>query len=251
MWYAMAKMGIKVKPELDLPTMHGQRIDAVKGLTGGIEFLFKKNKVDYVAGAGRIAGPGKVVVELTKGSTQELATKNILIATGSDVMPLPGVTIDEDRIVSSTGALDLKQVPKHLLVVGAGYIGLEMGTVWRRLGAKVTVVEFLDRITPGMDGEVAKQFQRMLEKQGMKFRLGAKVTGLKNDASGCNVTIEPAALTEKPAPAPLVNVWSRRFRPCGKRRSMRSLRHAQRCARNTQASTRWLQMPVSAWRITD
>ena len=126
------------------------------------------------------------------GAVKELATKNVLIATGSDVMPLPGVTIDEDRIVSSTGALDLKRVPKHLLVVGAGYIGLEMGTVWRRLGAKVTVVEFLDRVTPGMDGEVSKEFEKILKKQGMVFKLGTKVTGVDTSGEAVKVTVEPA-----------------------------------------------------------
>jgi dihydrolipoamide dehydrogenase len=192
--HGMGKHGVKVTGlELDLGAMLGNKNQVVKGLTQGIEFLFKKNKVDYVVGAGRIESPGKVVAQLNgNGSTKELATKNILIATGSDVMPLPGVTIDEERIVSSTGALDLKRVPKHLLVVGAGYIGLEMGTVWRRLGAEVTVVEFLDRITPGMDGEIAKEFQKILTKQGMKFKLGAKVTGVDGSGDALQVTIEPA-----------------------------------------------------------
>ena len=191
--HGMAKHGIKVSGvELDLPTMLANKDQVVKGLTQGIEFLFKKNKVDYVVGAARIAAPGKVVATLNKGGTQELATKNILIATGSDVMPLPGVTIDEERIVSSTGALDLQEVPQHLLVVGAGYIGLEMGTVWRRLGAKVTVVEFLDRITPGMDGEIAKEFQKLLTKQGIAFKLGTKVTGVEVDGDAVKVTVEPA-----------------------------------------------------------
>ena len=191
--HGMAKHGIKVSGvELDLPTMLANKDQVVKGLTQGIEFLFKKNKVDYVVGAARIAAPGKVVATLNKGGTQELATKNILNATGSDVMPLPGVTIDEDRIVSSTGALDLQEVPQHLLVVGAGYIGLEMGTVWRRLGAKVTVVEFLDRITPSMDGEIAKEFQKLLTKQGIAFKLGTKVTGVEVDGDAVKVTVEPA-----------------------------------------------------------
>jgi dihydrolipoamide dehydrogenase len=192
--HGLGKHGIKVKGvELDLKAMLGNKDQVVKSLTQGIEFLFKKNKVDYVVGAGRIESPGKVVAQLNNGGgTKELATKNIMIATGSDVMPLPGVTIDEDRIVSSTGALDLKKVPKHLLVVGAGYIGLEMGTVWRRLGAKVTVVEFLDRVTPGMDGEVSKEFQKILTKQGMVFKLGAKVTGVDTSGDTVKVTVEPA-----------------------------------------------------------
>jgi dihydrolipoamide dehydrogenase len=193
--HGMERHGIKVRGvELDLGAMLDNKDKVVKGLTQGIEFLFKKNKVDYLVGAGRIEGPGKVAAELANGGgTRELGTRNILIATGSDTMPLPGVAIDEERIVSSTGALDLERVPGHLLVVGAGYIGLEMGTVWRRLGAKVTVVEFLDRVTPGMDGEVSKEFQKILAKQGMAFKLGTKVTGV--DASGGDgiaVTVEPA-----------------------------------------------------------
>ena len=190
--HGLGKHGVKVKGvELDLPAMLANKSQVVKSLTQGIEFLFKKNKVDYVVGAGRIENPGKVVAQ-QNGAARELATKNILIATGSDVMPLPGVTIDEDRIVSSTGALDLKRVPKHLLVVGAGYIGLEMGTVWRRLGAKVTVVEFLDRVTPGMDGEVSKEFEKTLKKQGMVFKLGTKVTGVDSSGEQVKVTVEPA-----------------------------------------------------------
>ncbi len=184
--HGFERHGIKVKGlGLDLGAMLDNKDKVVEGLTSGVEFLFKKNKVDYVVGSGRIVSPGKVAVE-TKDGTKELSTKNIVIATGSDSMPLPGVTVDEERIVSSTGALDLDEVPKHLLVVGGGYIGLEMGTVWRRLGSKVTVVEFLDRITPGMDGEVSKQLQRILQKQGMIFKLGSKVAGVetKGDAPG-------------------------------------------------------------------
>jgi dihydrolipoamide dehydrogenase len=192
--HGMAALGIKVKEvELDLQAMLKKKDEVVKGLTTGIEFLFKKNKIEYIIGHGRIAGPGKVVVQAGNGAeTKELAAKSILIATGSDSMPLPGVTVDEERIVSSTGALDLKSVPEHLLVVGAGYIGLEMGTVWRRLGSKVTVVEFLDRVTPGMDGEVSRQFQRLLTKQGMAFKLGTKVTGVEANGDRLRATIEPA-----------------------------------------------------------
>ncbi len=190
----MAKHGVIINGvELDLAAMLGHKSKVVRELTQGIEFLFKKNKVTYVKGHGRLAGPGRVQVGLTDGGTQELEAKHVIIATGSDVMPLPGVTIDEKRVVSSTGALDLERVPQRLLVVGGGYIGLEMGTVWRRLGSEVTVVEFLDRITPGMDGEVSKQFQRILEKQGFAFRLGMKVTGVESSDVGCRVTIEPAA----------------------------------------------------------
>jgi len=190
--HGLGKHGIKVSGvELDLGAMLANKSQVVKGLTQGIEYLFKKNKVDYVVGAGLIENPGKVVAQ-ANGAARELTTRNVLIATGSDVMPLPGVSIDEDRIVSSTGALDLKRVPKHLLVVGAGYIGLEMGTVWRRLGAKVTVVEFLDRVTPGMDGEVSKEFERILKKQGMAFKLGTKVTGVDSSGESIKVTVEPA-----------------------------------------------------------
>jgi dihydrolipoamide dehydrogenase len=185
--------GIKVgNVVLDLAAVLARKDKVVGDLTKGIEFLFKQNKVAYVKGAGRLLGGGKIAVT-GSGGEQTLEAKNIIIATGSDVMPLPGVTIDEEQIVSSTGALSLAKVPGHLVVVGGGYIGLEMGSVWRRLGAKVTVVEFLDRIVPGMDGELAKNFQRVLTKQGMAFRLGTKVTGAKAAKSGVTLTLEPAA----------------------------------------------------------
>ena len=192
--HGMAKRGVKVSGvELDLGAMMDDKDKTVDGLTKGIEFLFKKNKVDYVVGHGTIAGPGKIAVKPNgdDGEARELQTKNILIATGSDNIPLPGVAIDEERIVSSTGALDLDRVPEHLLIVGAGYIGLEMGTVWRRLGAKVTVVEYLDRVTPGMDLEVSKEFQKILTKQGMIFKLGTKVVGVES-GDKLKVTVEPA-----------------------------------------------------------
>src|SRR5205823_4726685 len=160
-------------------------------LTKGVEFLFRKNKVEGIVGEAKIAGPGKVIVQ-TKGGQRELSAKNIVIATGSDVAPLPGIAIDEKRIVSSTGALSLNPVPKRLLVVGAGVIGLELGSVWRRLGSEILVVEFLDRIVPGVDGEVARQFQRLLERQGMKFKLASKVVGVEDIGSALNVSVEPA-----------------------------------------------------------
>ena len=167
----LGDLGIKTgKVSLDLATMMGAKDKTVGELTQGIEFLFKKNKVDYVRGRGQIAAPGKVAVSGGDGD-RELATKNILIATGSAPADLPGVEMDEKRIVSSTGALSLSKVPKHLVVIGAGVIGLELGSVWRRLGAEVTVVEFLDRITPEMDGEVAKNLQRMLKRQGTRERV--------------------------------------------------------------------------------
>jgi dihydrolipoamide dehydrogenase len=188
-----ATLGIEVTPKLNLPQMMKQKADSVGQLTKGIEFLFKKNKVDWVKGRGRIAGPGKVEVTAEDGSVTTLAAKDIVIATGSEPSPLPGVEIDQKRIVDSTGALSLPEVPGHLVVIGAGIIGLELGSVWRRLGAKVTVIEYLDRITPGMDAEVAKTFQRALTKQGFEFKLGAKVTGAKSSKTGVSVTFEPVA----------------------------------------------------------
>ncbi|MFV0294646.1 MAG: dihydrolipoyl dehydrogenase, partial [Hyphomicrobiaceae bacterium] len=190
--HGFAGMGINVKPELDLAKMQAFKDEGVNGNVQGVAFLLKKNKVDVFFGAGRIPAAGQVEVALNKGGTEQLAAKSIVIATGSDVTRLPGIDIDEQQVVSSTGALTLAKVPRKLLVVGAGVIGLELGSVWRRLGAEVTVIEFLDRILPGMDGEVAKQFQRLLEKQGMKFRLGQKVTGLAREAACCTVTVEPA-----------------------------------------------------------
>ena len=188
-----ANLGIEVTPKLNLPQMMKQKGESVTALTKGIEFLFRKNKVDWVQGQGRIAGAGKVEVTAQDGSKSELSAKNIVIATGSEPAGLPGVTVDNKRIVDSTGALVLPEVPKSLVVIGAGIIGLELGSVWRRLGAKVTVVEFLDRISPGMDLEVAKTFQRALAKQGMVFKLGAKVTGAKAGKDGVSLTVEPVA----------------------------------------------------------
>ncbi len=176
---------------LDLTGMMAHKDKVVHDNTTGVEYLFKKNKIDWLKGAGRIAGPGMVDVA-GNGGVQTHRTKSIVIATGSEVAPLPGVEIDEQRIVSSTGALALPAVPEHLIVIGGGYIGLEMGSVWQRLGARVTVVEFLDRILPGMDGEVSKQMQRILGRQGMKFKLSTKVTGAKQTNTGVALTIEPA-----------------------------------------------------------
>ena len=191
-----AKMGIKAEISLDLPTMMAAKDKVVGELTKGVEFLLKKAKSEAIVGEGRITSPGKVEVR-SGGKTLNLTAKHIIIATGSDVAPLPGVTIDEKQIVSSTGALALSEVPKKLLVVGAGVIGLELGSVWKRLGAEVTVVEFLDRITPGMDMEVAKAFQRVLTKQGMTFQLSTKVSGVEKKKNGLVVTVEPAAGGEK------------------------------------------------------
>ncbi|MFT4250870.1 MAG: dihydrolipoyl dehydrogenase [Caulobacter sp.] len=189
-----AKLGIEVKPKLNLDQMMAQKAESVEALTKGVEFLMKKNKVEYVKGWGRIDGVGKVVVKAEDGSEKVLETKNIVIATGSEPTPLPGVTVDNaGRIVDSTGALSLPSVPKSLIVVGAGVIGLELGSVWRRLGAEVTVVEYLDRILPGTDTEVANAFQKILGKQGFKFKLGAKVTGAADKGKQAELTLEPVA----------------------------------------------------------
>jgi dihydrolipoamide dehydrogenase len=185
-----AKLGIKAQVSLDLPGMMAHKTKVVGELTKGVEFLLKKNKSEAIVGEARIVSPGQVAVKLADGSTRNLHAKNIVIATGSDVAPLPGVTVDEEQIVSSTGALALKSVPKRLLVVGGGYIGLELGSVWRRLGSEVTVVEFLDRITPGLDGEIGKQFQRILQRQGMKFFLSTKVAGVEKRGGAVRVAIE-------------------------------------------------------------
>jgi dihydrolipoamide dehydrogenase len=187
------KLGIQVQPKLDLVQMMAQKAESVTALTKGVEFLMKKNKVTWVKGWGAISGPGKVTVKAVDGAEQILETKNIVIATGSEPSPLPGVTIDNKRIIDSTGALSLPEVPKSLVVVGAGVIGLELGSVWRRLGAQVTVVEFLDRIVPGTDTEVAKAFEKTLTKQGMVFKLSTKVTGAKASAKGVDLTVEPVA----------------------------------------------------------
>ena len=184
-----AGLGIEVTGlKLNLDNMLKQKDDAVTGLTAGIAYLMKKHKVTVFTGAGRIDGPGRVVV-----GDKVLETKNIVIATGSEPTPLPGVEIDEERIVSSTGALTLKTVPKRMIVIGAGIIGLELGSVWRRLGAEVTVVEYLDRILPGADGEVAKQSQRIFARQGIAFKLGMKVTGVEKLKSKLKLSMQPAA----------------------------------------------------------
>lgn len=190
--HAFADMGIKVRPELDLAKMLGYKDETVKGNSAGVAFLLKKNKIDVHIGTGRIVSAG--TVEVTGGQEPTiLQTKAIVIASGSDVARLPGITIDEKAVVSSTGALALPAVPKKMLVIGAGVIGLELGSVWRRLGAEVVVVEYLDRILPGMDLEVAKTFQRILSKQGMTFKLAHKVTSVKAAGAGVVATIEPSA----------------------------------------------------------
>jgi dihydrolipoamide dehydrogenase len=192
--HGLADHGVAVGGvKLDLRAMMGRKDKVVDGLTKGIAFLFKKNKVAEIHGTARITSPGEVAVELTGGGSQILKTDRILIATGSESMPLPGVEIDEQQIVTSTGALTLGKVPKHFVVVGGGYIGLEMASVWGRLGAEVTVIEFLDRIVPAMDREIADEMFKTLQKQGMKFRLGAKVIAADHAKAGVALTIEPAA----------------------------------------------------------
>ena len=193
--HSMAALGVDVgAPKLNLKNMLAHKDATVKANVDGVGFLMKKNKVDVFTGTGKIAGAGKVVVTGDDGKDQSLETKNIVIATGSDVAGIPGVEVafDEKTIVSSTGALDLTKVPANLVVVGGGVIGLELGSVWQRLGANVTVVEYLDTILAGMDKSVSKQFQKMLEKQGMNFKMGAKVTGVTKAKSGAEVTFEPA-----------------------------------------------------------
>ncbi len=186
--HSLASHGIKLdKVGLDLKTMMSRKDNVVGDLTGGIEFLFKKNKVDYLKGVGRIKAPGEVTLD---GKKTVKGTR-IVIATGSESTPLSGVEVDEKQIVTSTGALSLAKVPKRLTVIGAGVIGLELGSVWSRLGAKVTVIEFLDRILPGMDGEIAKQAQRVLAKQGLTFKLSSKVTSAKTAKSGVTLAVEP------------------------------------------------------------
>ena len=190
--HGLSALGVVVdKPKLDLAAMMKHKDETVAANVNGVAFLMKKNKIDWLQGEGRIAAPGQVVVKGVNGEAIHEA-KHIVIATGSDVTRLPGVEIDEQRVVSSTGALSLAEPPKKLIVVGAGVIGLELGSVWRRLGADVTVVEFFDRILPGMDLEVARQFQRLLEKQGFKFHLGAKVTGVARTETGVQASVEPA-----------------------------------------------------------
>lgn len=187
-------LGVEVSaPKLNLEKMLAHKVTTVKANTSGVEFLFKKNKIEAFTGFGKVVAAGKVSVTAEDGSVKELETKNIIIATGSDVAGIPGVNVDIDEkvIVSSTGALEFTKVPETLVVVGGGVIGLELGSVWSRLGSQVTVVEYLDKVLGGMDGEVSKQFQRMLAKQGIDFKLSAKVTAVEKSGNGAKVTFEP------------------------------------------------------------
>ena len=193
--HSFSQLGIDIPaPVLNLPQMMNHKTETVASNVNGVEYLFKKNKIIAFRGIGSIAAPGKVLVTPQSGPTQTIETKNIVIATGSVSANLPGIEIDEKQIVTSTGAIALDKVPERMLVIGAGVIGLELGSVWNRLGSKVTVVEFLDRILPGMDSEAARQFQRMLQKQGFEFKLGQKVAGIdKQEDGSLKVRIEPAA----------------------------------------------------------
>jgi len=191
--HMLDKMGIKVdQPKLDLPAMMKFKDAGVDGNVKGVAFLFKKNKIDTFQGIGRIAAPGKVEIKAADGKNETIEGKTIVIATGSDVARLPGIDIDERRIVSSTGALVLEQVPERMLVIGAGVIGLELGSVWRRLGSKVIVVELLDRILPGMDNDMCRQVQRLFERQGMTFKLSSKVTAIEPAGKMLKIKVEPA-----------------------------------------------------------
>ena len=213
--HGLAAHGIRATSvKLDLAAMMKHKDKVVGDLTQGIEFLLKKNKVEYISGFGEITTQGTVRVTLAKGSTQTLETDRILIATGSEMTPLPGIKIDEKRIVSSTGALKLAKVPKHLIVIGGGYIGLELGSVWQRLGAKVTIIEFLDRIIPGMDNELSRELRKVLSKQGIAFKLSTKVTSAKSRRGGVDLMLEPAGggkAESKTADVVLVSVGRRPF----------------------------------------
>jgi dihydrolipoamide dehydrogenase len=210
-----AKNGIKVgKLELDLKAMLANKTKVVDTFTAGIGFLFKKNKVDHLVGKGTLTGANAIDIALNDGGNTSIAAKNIIIATGSVPADIPNVTVDEKRIVSSTGALEFTSVPKSLVIIGGGYIGLELGSVWRRLGSEVTVVEFLDRLVPTMDSELAKQYSRLLKKQGFTFKLGTKVSEAKATAKGVTLTLEPAAggkAEKMTADAVLVSVGRKPF----------------------------------------
>jgi len=188
-----AGLGISTEVKLDLRAMMAHKDKVVGELTRGVDFLLRKNKAEAIVGTARLTAPGKIEVKDASGAARAITSEHVIIATGSDVASLKGVTIDEKQIVSSTGALALASVPKRLLVVGAGYIGLELGSVWRRLGSEVLVVEFLDRVAPGLDSEIARQFQRALQKQGIKFQLSTKVVGVEKTSGGAlSVALEPS-----------------------------------------------------------
>src|SRR5438874_7718694 len=210
--HALAEHGVKIgEVGLDLGTMMGRKDKVVTTLTRGVEFLFRKNKVDWLKGKGRIAAPGRVVVTGTDGAAQEIEATSIIIASGSESTPLPGVGIDEQRIVSSTGALSLDHVPDRLVVIGGGYIGLELGSVWRRLGAKVTVVELLDHIVPNMDLELGAALQRVLTRSGLDFKLGTKVVGIREANDGLSLELDGAERQTLAADVILVSIGRRPY----------------------------------------
>lgn len=193
--HSLGRLGVTVaKPKLDLKKMMAHKDTTVESNVKGVEFLLKKNKIDVLRGTGVVLGEGKIAVRAKDGATDEYEAKDIVIATGSDVAGISGVKVefDEKVVVSSTGALSFPKAPDRLVVVGGGVIGLELGSVWARLGSRVTVVEYLDAILGGMDGEIAKQFRRILARQGMMFKLGARVTDISKSGKGVSVTFEPA-----------------------------------------------------------
>src|SRR5713226_4911292 len=208
--HALAEHGVKIGDvSLDLPAMMGRKDNVVTTLTRGVEFLFRKNKIDWLKGKARIAGPGRIVVTGADGAVQEVEATSIIIATGSESMPLPGIDVDERRIVSSTGALSLDRVPGRLTVIGGGYIGLELGSVWARLGAKVTVVEVLDHIVPNMDRELGTALRRVLTRAGLDFKLGTKVVGLQEGPDGLDLELEGAERQTLAADVVLVSIGRR------------------------------------------
>jgi len=208
----LAEHGVKVgAPQLDLAAMMGRKEKVVTTLTRGVEFLFRKNKIDWLKGKGRIAAPGRVVVTSADGASQEIAAGSIIIATGSETSPLPGIEIDERRIVSSTGALALGRVPERLAVIGGGYIGLELGSVWQRLGAEVTVVEVLDHIVPNMDRELGSALQRVLTRSGIEFKLGTKVAAIHQNGNELSLQLDDVARQTIAADVVLVSVGRRPY----------------------------------------
>jgi dihydrolipoamide dehydrogenase len=210
--HALAEHGIRVGDVgLDIAAMMARKERVVTTLTRGVEFLFRKNKIDWLKGLGRIAAPGRVAITGADAEEREVEAASIIIATGSESTPLPGVTVDEKRILSSTGALALDRIPGRLVVIGGGYIGLELGSVWQRLGTKVTVVELLDRIVPNMDRELATALQRVLMRQGLEFKLGAKVAGIREAADGLTIDLDGAERQSLSADAVLVSIGRRPF----------------------------------------
>jgi dihydrolipoamide dehydrogenase len=208
--HALAEHGVRVSEVgLDLGAMMGRKEKVVTTLTRGVEFLFRKNKIDWLKGKGRIAAPGRVAVTGAAGAVKEVEASSIIIATGSESAPLPGVDIDEKRIVSSTGALSLDRVPERLTVIGGGYIGLELGSVWTRLGAKVTVVEMLDRIIPHMARELGTALQRVLARSGIEFKVGTKIAGIRDSNEGLILDIDSAERESLAADVVLVSIGRR------------------------------------------